>query len=487
MGAIEMKRSMRGLLGLLVGLGLWGTTTAHAAPNLVRWPAVQPLTARTCTLQAKQTKLYQLNHATMHLTATGTAKLTTGWVRIGQVMVTQNGRLVTYWQVRNARLHRTSWVLADAVHVPGTSSKDIVTPKRAPMPVKTTFQRRVAITTAGTSRYLSLVGAGRYTQPRVIFHPTAAYLATMGVQNKPDTLLQQAGYRDHYHFKTALYLPQQLGTRNLGDPQSAAFSLNNRYLYVMYVDDQQPGQASQAGWVVRYDWQRLMALGAGRPGKMAMLRVAAAHQFDGKLTAFDRQVLAAIEVGPEFTAGHAQSLALNPRTNELWFISNAARNQNDTITRLNTQSLTPDARVVFTTGRGHLGDELAFDENGTAYYWTHASRLRTSKVDLYRGSIAATGVHFEAAAEGLANNPGFFAQSTGYDEATGKLYLVADESITSLPVVKWGHWTARQVGEANFAGQREFEGLVFMHGVDQGFLLTNRGTELMRMVVDKPA
>ncbi|KLD59154.1 hypothetical protein WP50_20645 [Lactiplantibacillus plantarum] len=70
---------------------------------------------------------------------------------------------------------------------------------------------------------------------------------------------QSSGYRDHYHFKTALYLPQQLGSRLLNDPQSATFSADNRYLYVMYVNDQQLGGADQTGWVVRYDWQRLMA------------------------------------------------------------------------------------------------------------------------------------------------------------------------------------------------------------------------------------
>ncbi|MCE2138758.1 hypothetical protein GRC92_17230, partial [Streptococcus thermophilus] len=76
-----------------------------------------------------------------------------------------------------------------------------------------------------------------------------------------------------------------------------------------------------------------------------------------------------------------------------------------------------------TTGSGRLGDELTFDRAGQAYYWTHASQLRNGNVTLYRGTISSTtGAHFEQLAQGLANNPGFFAQSIGYNEVTGRLY-----------------------------------------------------------------
>ncbi|MBP5818037.1 hypothetical protein J8136_12815 [Lactiplantibacillus plantarum] len=383
---MSVKTRGRWLLGLMLGMGLWGPVTVHAATNLVRWPAVQSLAPRNCELESKQTRLYQLNRATMQLTPRGTARTTSHWQRVGQVMVTQNKRLVTYWQVRHGTAGRLSWALADTVRVVGTRVTDIKTPTRQPMRVVTTDQQEHGVTRAANKMsYLPLKGAGRYTTEHILFRPTAAYLATQGLQNQPDTLRQSSGYRDHYHFKTALYLPQQLGSRLLNDPQSATFSADNRYLYVMYVNDQQLGGADQTGWVVRYDWQRLMALGAGQ-----------------------------------------------------------------------------------------------------AYYWTHASQLRNGNVTLYRGTISSTtGVHFEQLAQGLANNPGFFAQSIGYNEVTGRLYLVSDESITSLPAAKLGHLTTSQVGEANFAGDREFEGLVFMHHSQEGFLLTNRGIELMRIIVDK--
>ena len=71
---MRLKIRGRWLLGLMLGMGLWGPVTVHAATNLVRWPAVQSLAPRNCELESKQTRLYQLNRATMQLTPRGTAR-----------------------------------------------------------------------------------------------------------------------------------------------------------------------------------------------------------------------------------------------------------------------------------------------------------------------------------------------------------------------------------------------------------------------------
>lgn len=73
---MSVKTRGRWLLGLMLGMGLWGPVTVHAATNLVRWPAVQSLAPRNCELESKQTRLYQLNRATMQLTPRGTARTT---------------------------------------------------------------------------------------------------------------------------------------------------------------------------------------------------------------------------------------------------------------------------------------------------------------------------------------------------------------------------------------------------------------------------
>ncbi|WP_345370225.1 hypothetical protein [Lactiplantibacillus plajomi] len=332
---------------------------------------------------------------------------------------------------------------------------------------------------------LQLAGDGSFTKPHVHFETTPAYRQSRGIQQQPDTLLPSRHYRDNYAFKTALYLPQQLAGRQLNDPQSAAFGHDGHYLYVMYVDKQEATNRNQQGWAVRYDWTKLMQLGAGRPGQMGMLRLAAKHQASGRLTPQDRRVLACIKVGPVFDSGHAQSLAENPQNGQLWYVKAYDTARPNQIVHLNPRTLRPET-VVNYQGPFDLGAVLTFDNRGQAYFWTHAKVATPATplgtVRLYRGTVGNQGIHFQAIQQWLASDPGFYAQSMGYDPASDRLFLVADESITSLPAAKLGHLKKTDVGEINFNGQREFEGLFFMPGTGQGFLLTNRGAEIMRMI-----
>lgn len=357
--------------------------------------------------------------------------------------------------------------------------------KRATVTVKKK-RTPTAKSKAGTVKYVSLVGRGRYTKPHIHFKPTTAYLKTQGIQNKPSTIKSASGYLDHYGFKTSLYLPQALNGRNLSVPQSAAFSADNRYLYVMYVNGKQPTNHYQDGWAVRYDWTKLMALGANQSGKMGMLRMAAADQVQGKLTKLDRKVLACIKVGPVFNSGHAQSLALNPKTNQFWFVKSYDQETPNEMVELNPKTLLPAATVTYHSDGANLGAVLTFDNQGNAYYWTHA-KVATKKaplgaVRIYRGQVSTKGIKYHLISQGLATDPGFYVQSMGYDGANGRLYLVSDESITSLPLADLGHLKTSEVGENNFNAHREFEGLFFMHHSSNGFLLTNKGSEVMQLV-----
>lgn len=332
---------------------------------------------------------------------------------------------------------------------------------------------------------LQLAGDGSFTEPHVHFETTPAYRQSRGIQQQPDTLLPSRHYRDNYAFKTALYLPQQLAGRRLDDPQSAAFGHDGHYLYVMYVDKREATNQYQQGWAVRYDWTKLMQLGAGRPGQMGMLRLAAKHQASGRLTPQDRRVLACIKVGPVFDSGHAQSLAENPQNGQIWYVKAYDTARPNQMVHLNPRTLRPET-VVNYQGPFDLGAVLTFDNRGQAYFWTHAKVATATTplgtVRLYRGTVSNQGIHFQAIQQRLASDPGFYAQSMGYDPASDRLYLVADESITSLPAAKLGHLKKTDVGEINFNGQREFEGLFFMPATGQGFLLTNRGAEVMRMI-----
>ncbi|POD89154.1 hypothetical protein S101258_00137 [Lactiplantibacillus plantarum subsp. plantarum] len=99
----------------------------------------------------------------------------------------------------------------------------------------------------------------------------------------------------------------------LGNPQSAAFSKDDHYLYVMYNDNQQASDENQTGWVIRYDWTKLNQLLNASGSSLSMIRRATNRYYRGTTTALDRQVLACMKVGPQFKAGHVQSLALNPK------------------------------------------------------------------------------------------------------------------------------------------------------------------------------
>ncbi|CAM3311644.1 hypothetical protein LAPL110952_13400 [Lactiplantibacillus plajomi] len=125
-----------------------------------------------------------------------------------------------------------------------------------------------------------------------------------------------------------------------------------------------------------------------------------------------------------------------------------------------------------------------FDNAGYAYYWTKTvSPWKTAPRDsakIYRGILSTKQVHFELVMQGLRYAPGSVVQSMAYNAQNKRLYLVASGSIFSVPTNKLGHLKPGDVGLSNFNGHREFEGLTFSHRDGHGFVLTNRGPELMQ-------
>lgn len=476
----------------LVAIGIlsWGISSMTALPTVQASSQTRPTKLRTAprvwVTSSQAVRLYQLKGTGHHaqLRSSRSVRLRTGqWQLVGTTMIRVRQRQVKYVQINNVTSRIKGWVLAASVKRTTPAAK-----KGATANLPGTQPSKPLPTKSAANPPLALVGDGRYTKGRLKFQSSSDYLQTGGLQTQPETLLNSGGYADDYHFQTALYLPEKLVHRNLSDPQSAAFSANNRYLYVMYVNPHQAHNAAQTGWVLRYDWQKLMRLGLGTPGKMALLRQAALDQANGSLTTTDQRVLACVKVGPEFDAGHAQSLALNPQTNQFWFIQADRQDSPNTVARLNVQTLTPDMTVTYESpDPAGLGTVLTFDDQGQAYYWTKAAAKngQAGGVQLFRGQITPQAVQFTAMKQTLATAPGHFVQSMGYSDVTGRLYLVSDASITSLPAQRLGRLKTGQVGEINFATNREFEGLIFMHHAANGYLLTNRGAELMQLVPDQ--
>ena len=442
-------------------------------PTKLKWGPRQSVAATNFTAKTSAA-LYRWHDEKM--TVVGHLQRGHRYVQTAQMTATRGPRSQTYAWVTSATQSQHGWVLSSQLQ---------------PVSFGATFKLKAShgLTTYATtgsvlsksrpvSTWVTLAGNGQFTTKHLPYLATKAYRKNP-LQTQPDEITSAKHYGQNYHFKTTWFLPEQYPGRDLTDPQSAAFSADNHYLYVMYVDGREAGDNLQTGWVVRYDWRRLNQLGASTPGHMAILRRATQDLIRHHPSKLDKQVLAAIKVGPKFRSGHAQTMALNPKTGALWFIQSYGKYAKpDVMERLNPQTLTPDVAVNFTLGSTYLGSVLTFDDAGNAYIWTH----QHGRVTFYTGQVSPQRVQFKVVPQGLASDPGHWAQSLGYNDSNGRLYLVADESITSVPAAQLGHLTTGMVGENDFNGRREFEGLIFMHHMNSGFLLTNRGVELMQFV-----
>ncbi|MFC6201221.1 hypothetical protein ACFP1L_04810 [Lactiplantibacillus nangangensis] len=470
----EVRNPKTGVTGWLPVSQVVASTRGQMSVRKPQTPTIEQVTATT--------PIYRLQGSLSRVQPTVIGHLTSGMTPtvVATRTVTLAGKSQQYDELR-----QHGWVLATAL----SPYQNGATTKGKTVHGVTTYHVKgnaLQPTSGQPMQWLPLVGNGRYTTGKMVYRPTRGYLKNV-LQTTPDTLTQTAGYLAHDNFRTTFYLPTvTYHGLSLSDPQSAAFSKDNHYLYVMYVDGAESPTASQSGWVVRYDWQRLMQLGAAKAGHMAMIRQAVLAADSHHVTAKDRQVLACLTLGPKFDSGHAQSLSLNPVTNELWFVQASGKQQPNVVERLNPTTLRPDAAVDFKlSATAGMGDVLTFDDQGNAYFWTHGADSATDQplggVKLYRGKISTKAVRFQLIDQGLKSRPGLMAQSISYDDVTKDLYLISDDSITTVPVAKLGHLTTGEVGESNYRAQREFEGLVFMHHSSNGYLLTNRGVELMKL------
>ena len=261
-----------------------------------------------------------------------------------------------------------------------------------------------------------------------------------------------------------------------GDPQSMTVVGHN--LYVVYC----PTTWHNRGRIVRFNLAKLASLKA-TPRQIQAVYTRAANS-----SASERKIRTAITVGPAFVTGHGQSLAYNWKTHQLYMWcdrESAPRipiNQYGYLQQMSATTLKPVQRIRFRLRSGDFavpgGHVLAFDHQGRAYFWT---RPASGGVDIYQGRIRGHHVHFRLTDQNLAYGPGTCVQSMAFNPHNDRLYLVADDSIASLPVAKLagrGHLTSRDVTWTHFASEREFEGLSFSKD-GQAYLLSNHQPEVL--------
>lgn len=279
-------------------------------------------------------------------------------------------------------------------------------------------------------------------------------------------------------FKTAYLLPNP-GYRHQawGNPQGMA--LVGRYLYVVYC----PTAWKNRGRIVRFDRTKLAALKATPRQLQRAYTKAAKHSHQ------EAAIRRAIKVGPAFITGHGQSLAYNWKDHHLymWCDRESAprvpTNQYGYINRISARSLRPNHQIRFRLRSRHLavpgGHVLAFDKQGRAYFWTRPSAHR---VNLYQGKITLHHVSFRLTHQVLRHSPGPRVQNIGYNPRNGRLYLVSDDSVASLPVKSLrghGHLTGKRVRWTGFTPRREFEALAFTPN-GRAYLMSNHNPEILK-------
>ncbi|MDH5106154.1 hypothetical protein OQI89_09855 [Lentilactobacillus diolivorans] len=267
--------------------------------------------------------------------------------------------------------------------------------------------------------------------------------------------------------KTKYLLPnnhEALGKTDwdMTNPQAATFAGN--YLFVLYAPHQNHGR----GFVVRFDMHKLNSSSLS-----AIQGALAPKRMDG------------IKVGPMFEVGHGQSLAYDRKHHSIW----TWRDRPDmkptawsTIQRVSSTSLKPNKVIKFhMNNRGAMvpaGHNLTFDNSGHAYWWG----ISGGKVKIYRAVIGNRSVKVSLTKQLLKKSTGTHEQSMGYNPHNGRLYLVSDDSIQTLPARKLagrGSLKPRDIKYTRFHSGREFESVIFDRS-GHGMLLTNRNPELLR-------
>lgn len=290
-------------------------------------------------------------------------------------------------------------------------------------------------------------------------------------------------------FKTDIYLPSTFKTTgDLGNAQSEVF--DGSTLYVM---NETKNTTTDQGFVVKYNLTKLRAL-AKSSADLSILKRAASNQINRKtLTSNQKAALKCVTIGPTFTTGHGQAMALNPKTGKLWFIGTSGTStETSNIQELNKTTLLPDKKINFKMGQNqHAPINLTFDSEGNFYAFTDntASFAVKNSVKIYKGVINSNNtVQINLVMQGLQYAAGTHAQSIGFNTVNQRLYLVSDGSLISVPVAKLGSLSASDVRAETFQtsntqgkaiATREFEGLTF-DGTGVGYLLTNKGVEIMK-------
>ncbi|XIF19429.1 MAG: hypothetical protein AJITA_00075 [Acetilactobacillus jinshanensis] len=121
-----------------------------------------------------------------------------------------------------------------------------------------------------------------------------------------------------------------------------------------------------------------------------------------------------VKYGSVFKGGHAQAMAYNPKTRQLWLLYN------------------PQGSA--------MGDTLAFDNHGNAYMSirTFGGVAPVGSLKLFKGKITDHSVNFHMV-QGLRYAPGIIMQNMSYNPSNNRIYFITDGEIMSVPANHYSH------------------------------------------------
>ncbi|WP_125573986.1 hypothetical protein [Levilactobacillus huananensis] len=313
-----------------------------------------------------------------------------------------------------------------------------------------------------------------------VYATSATYRSEGTFQTKPDVYHTVRGKRAT--LRTSLYLPVTVHhSGDWADPQSVVITPDGQTAYMAYLKM----SGGTRGWIVKYDLGKIHRLLGGEASNMDLLRRASNAYSKGRETSTDKKLLAAIHEGPTVDIGHCQSLAYNPKNKQLWFTKTTGKagRYGDAV-KVSLKTLRPTNSVAYRLVnkqgvRIAVNSNLTFDSHGRAYFSSYSGK---HAVRIYRGTMSTKGVHFNLLMQSLANRPGQTHQAIAYNPHNDRLYLVSDDSLSSVPVKKLlkRRVKPRDIQASVFASHREFEGLSFAKN-GQGYLVMNRGAELLKL------
>lgn len=282
-------------------------------------------------------------------------------------------------------------------------------------------------------------------------------------------------------FATRYILPSPgKNGQHWGNPQSIAMT-GKKYMYIVYC----PTNLHNKGRIVRFNTQRLDQLGARLFPKEVRDAYVKHH---GKYNPMQKEIQAAIKVGPLFVTGHGQSLAYNWKNHGMYMWRDKERaprvpiNYWGYIQHINLKKLRPDHAIRFRLSSHGLsvpgGHNLTFDRAGNAYFWTNPGWCAY----LFKGKIHHRSVKFRLTKQKLRHQPGTRIQSMAYNPARKRLLLISDASVASFPKDRLdgqGHLTNSCFEWNEFGPKREFEGIAYDGHSGLANLLVNHVPEVL--------